>query len=174
MNDNNPSHLLPHITVATIVVRERVAKESIPGENIARENAARENEFLFVIEAPTGNKVYNQPAGHMEVKETLFDAAKRETLEETAWHVELKSFLGVSHYHAPSNGITYIRHSFVADALYHDTTVTLDTDILDTVWLTYEEIVERRDQLRSPLVLQDIENFRLGKTYDLNIIKAFV
>ncbi len=57
-------HQLPPITVATIV--ERAGK------------------FLMVKENSQGLLVYNQPAGHVEVEESLFDAAIRETLEETA------------------------------------------------------------------------------------------
>ena len=45
--------------------------------------------FLFVEEFKAGQHVFNQPAGHLEAFETLPQAALRETLEETAWEVEL-------------------------------------------------------------------------------------
>ena len=80
-------HQLPHITVATIV--ERAGK------------------FLMVKENSGGRLVYNQPAGHVEVKESLLDAAIRETLEETAWRVNLEKLLGIYQYTSPENGYLY-------------------------------------------------------------------
>jgi 8-oxo-dGTP pyrophosphatase MutT (NUDIX family) len=38
----------------------------------------------MVKEKSGGRLVYNQPAGHVELNESLLDAAIRETLEETA------------------------------------------------------------------------------------------
>ena len=58
----------PHATVATIVEQE--------------------GKFLMVEEIALGEQVINQPAGHMEAGETVVEAAVRETLEETGWHVE--------------------------------------------------------------------------------------
>lgn len=65
----------PHITVATIV-----------------EDNGR---FLLVEEFKAGRHVFNQPAGHLEANETLLEAALRETLEETAWDVELTGIVGI-------------------------------------------------------------------------------
>jgi len=61
MNDS------PHITVASVIERD--------------------GRFLMVREMSDGLIVYNQPAGHLEVGETLITAAVRETLEETGWEV---------------------------------------------------------------------------------------
>lgn len=97
----------PHVTVATIVERD--------------------NRFLMVYEEADGKKVYNQPAGHLDPNETLKDAAVRETLEETGWTVSLTGVVGVNLYTAPSNGITYLRTTFIAEALSHDQTRQLDT-----------------------------------------------
>ncbi|MEN9727310.1 MAG: hypothetical protein RL434_1676, partial [Pseudomonadota bacterium] len=48
----------------------------------------REGRFLLVEEEDRGRIVYNQPAGHLDSGETLLDAVRRETLEESAWHIE--------------------------------------------------------------------------------------
>ena len=63
----------PHITVACVLKRL--------------------DKFLFVRERIEGRTVYNQPAGHLEKNETLIEAAKRETLEETGWEIEVTGFL---------------------------------------------------------------------------------
>ncbi|WP_039913530.1 NUDIX hydrolase [Cellvibrio mixtus] len=140
----------PHVTVATIVERD--------------------NCFLMVYEESDGKKVYNQPAGHLDPDETLHEAAVRETLEETGWKVQLTGVVGVNLYTAPSNGITYFRTTFIAEALNHDANRPLDTGIIEAVWLTYEELLERKDQLRSPMTLQIIEDYRAGRRFPLNVV----
>lgn len=139
----------PHVTVATIVERD--------------------NRFLMVRERSNGKLVMNQPAGHLELNETLIEAAVRETLEETCWHVSITGFLGVGQFIAP-NGITYIRNSFVANAEHFDEQATLDKDIVEAVWLTEEEIHQERDKLRSPMVLNDIQRYKEGKIYTLELV----
>lgn len=140
----------PHVTVATIVERD--------------------NRFLLVYENSDGDKVYNQPAGHLDANETLLEAAVRETREETGWIVEPTHVLGVSQYLSPLNGLTYLRTTFIARAIAPLTDAVLDTDIIEAVWLTYEEILNRRDQLRSPLVLRDIEQYLAGVRYPLSLV----
>ncbi|AQT59114.1 NUDIX hydrolase [Cellvibrio mixtus] len=140
----------PHVTVATIIERD--------------------NRYLMVYEEADGNKVYNQPAGHLDPNETLQEAAIRETLEETGWTVALTGVVGVNLYTAPSNGITYFRTTFIAKALSHDTQRPLDTGIIEAVWLSYEELVARKDQLRSPMTLQIIEEYRAGRRFPLEVV----
>jgi 8-oxo-dGTP pyrophosphatase MutT (NUDIX family) len=140
----------PHVTVATIVERD--------------------NRYLMVYEEADGNKVYNQPAGHLEPNETLQAAALRETLEETGWTVKLTGVVGLNLYTAPSNGITYFRTTFIAEALSQDPTRQLDTGIIEAVWLTYEELLARKDQLRSPMTLQIIEEYRAGRRFPLEVV----
>lgn len=140
----------PHVTVATIIERD--------------------NRFLMVYEEADGKQVYNQPAGHLDPDETLREAAIRETLEETGWTVKLTGVVGVNLYTAPSNGITYLRTTFIAEAVSHDADYKLDTGIIEAVWLTYEELVERKNQLRSPMTLQIIDDYRNGRVFPLNVV----
>lgn len=142
----------PHVTVATIVERD--------------------GRFLLVYEEADGKQVYNQPAGHLDPNETLQEAAIRETLEETAWHVRLTGVVGVNLYEAASNGVTYLRTTFIAEALTRDTERALDIGIIEAVWLTYEEILERRAQLRSPMTLQIIDEYRAGRRFPMDVIGA--
>ena len=140
----------PHVTVATIVERD--------------------HRFLMVYEDADGQKVYNQPAGHLDPNETLQQAALRETLEETGWTVQLTGVVGVNLYTAPSNGITYCRTTFIAEPVCHDSARALDVGIIEAVWLTYEELVARKDQLRSPMTLQIIDEYRAGRRFPLQVI----
>lgn len=140
----------PHVTVATIVERD--------------------DRYLMVYEEAENRRVYNQPAGHLEPNETLIEAALRETREETGWTVKVTGVVGVNLYTAPSNGITYFRTTFIAEPISLDAGQPLDTGILEAVWLTYEEILARKDQLRSPMTLQIIEEYRAGRRFPLNVI----
>lgn len=140
----------PHVTVATVV-----------------EDQGR---FLFVYEEADGKKVYNQPAGHLDPNETLREAALRETLEETGWTVKLTGVIGVNLYTSPSNGVTYLRTSFIAEAISHDPNRPLDNGIIEAVWLSYEEVLARKDQLRSPMTLQIIEEYRSGRRFPLEVV----
>lgn len=142
---------LPHITVATLVERD--------------------GKFLMVKEKSAGRLVYNQPAGHVEIDESLPEAAIRETLEETAWLVELERLLGIYRYTSPDNGITYIRHCFIAKAVEPRTERELDKDISEALWLSLEELEQCEAQMRSPLVLEVIRDYLEGTNYPLSIIR---
>lgn len=140
----------PHLTVATIIERD--------------------GHFLMVKEVSEGEVVFNQPAGHLEKDETLFEAAVRETLEETSWHVNIDALVGLYLYTSPQNNVTYFRALFAATALGHDPDRELDEGILEAPWLSLEQIKERTDELRSPLVLKCIEDYIDGKRLPLDSI----
>jgi 8-oxo-dGTP pyrophosphatase MutT (NUDIX family) len=140
----------PHVTVATIVERD--------------------GRFLLVYENADGRQVYNQPAGHLDADETLIEAAVRETLEETGWTVRPTAVLNIRLYESPSNGVTYLRTTFVAEAVSHNPEYRLDDEIIEAVWLTREELAERRDELRSPMTLQVIDDYLAGARYPLEVV----
>ena len=139
----------PHATVACIVEQD--------------------GRFLMVEESSHGKTVFNQPAGHVDEHESIFDAAVRETLEETAWRVELTGLVGLYVYTAPQNGVCYHRYCFRANAI-EKTENALDTDIIAAHWLSYEEIAAKGDKLRSPLVLKCIEDALERPTAPLDLI----
>jgi len=140
----------PHLTVATII------------EN--------NGNFLIVKELSDGKTVLNQPAGHVDENETLIEAAVRETLEETGWHVQIDALVGFYMYTSPSNGTTYFRALFTATALKEEPNYRLDDGILEALWLNLEEIRERQSMLRSPMVLQCVEDYLAGKRLPLDYI----
>jgi len=128
--------------------------------------------YLMVRELCTGAMRYNQPAGHVEPGETPVEAAIRETLEETGWHIEPTSIISFSTYKAVSNGVTYYRLAFAAKAIKFDESVEIDSDIDEAVWLSYEEIQNLEAHLRSPLVLEALDDFRSGQCYSLDLLKV--
>lgn len=138
-----------HITVATLIERD--------------------GRFLMVEEYADGSTlVYNQPAGHLDEHETLAAAAIRETLEETAWEVEVNAIVGVYYWTHP-RGDTFIRTCFAGTALHHHPDQALDHGIERALWLTRDEIAQLGPRLRSPMVLRCIDDYRAGKRYPLDL-----
>lgn len=128
--------------------------------------------YLLVEERDknSGELVFNQPAGHLEEGESLTAAALRETLEETAWSIELVGILGIALYTAPANGLTYHRTTFLGTPLRQLENASLDPDIHAVYWFEYEEILANSARMRSPLVLASIERQRQGICYPLDLI----
>ena len=140
----------PAVTVATVVERDGL--------------------FLLVEEETRAGRKLNQPAGHVEAGETLPAAAARETLEETGWRVIATALVGIYRWAAPETGMTFVRFSYAGDAQEHDVARALDAGIVRALWLSYAEIVARRDDHRSPLVLRCIDDYRAGKRWPLNFV----
>src|SRR4030065_1664561 len=80
----------------------------------------RDGKFLLVEEEADDQVVLNQPAGHLDEGETLIDAVIRETLEETAWHIEPTALLGVYRWLHPAKSVTSLRFAFIARALHEE------------------------------------------------------
>ncbi|MEO8802193.1 MAG: NUDIX hydrolase [Rudaea sp.] len=130
----------------------------------------RDGRFLLVEENIRGERVLNQPAGHLEPNETLFAAALRETLEETGWDVTLSDFLGVYQWSNPDGNRHFLRFAFAATPLRHDPTRTLDSGIERAIWLSRDEIAAAADRLRSPMVLRNVDDWLGGKRLPLDAI----
>ena len=133
----------------------------------------RDGRFLLVEEEADGEIVLNQPAGHLDEGETLIGAAIRETLEETAWHVEPTALLGVYRWPHPTNGVTYLRFAFIARALREEAGRTLDHGCLRALWLTPDEIRAARPRHRSPQVERCLDDYLAGTCYPLDLLKEY-
>mgnify|MGYP000157900143 FL=1 len=143
---------IPHVTVATVIEQD--------------------GRFLLVEEEnpAMAHLVINQPAGHVEAHERLEDAARRETLEETGWTVELTALLGMYTYtppHAPNH--TYYRMCYLARPISHDPTRPLDRGIHRAVWMSRDEL-EATGRARSPLVLRCIDDALAGRAFPLDVV----
>lgn len=135
---------------------------------------AREGRFLLVEENIRGKRLLNQPAGHLEADETLFDAALRETREETGWDVALSDFIGVYQWANRDADRHFLRFAFAATPLRHDPTRTLDFGIERTIWLCRDEIAAAGDRLRSPMVLRNVDDWLAGKRAPLDAIVSML
>lgn len=117
----------------------------------------RGGRYLMVEERVRGETVINQPAGHLEPNESLIAAARRETLEETRWEVEVQGLIGVYQWQAP-DGTHFVRFAFAATPVREQAERELDQGILRPLWLSLDELRSGAHQLRSPLVTQVIED----------------
>jgi len=140
----------PHATVAAIIERD--------------------NKFLMVEETSQGKQVINQPAGHLEPDESLIDAVIRETREETAWRFIPEAVTGIYLWKHPGNGESFLRVSFCGSCADHDESQPLDDGIDAAVWMTREQLIEQSKSLRSPMVIDCIDDYLAGKRYPLDCL----
>lgn len=129
----------------------------------------RDNRFLFVEELINNKMTLNQPAGHLEDNESLIEAVIRETQEETAWQFSPQSLVGIYQWRADNND-TYIRYCFTGDLISHNPAQALDPDIHQTIWLDLDAFLARKSHLRSPLVMDCIEDYLAGERHSLSLL----
>lgn len=140
----------PHVTVAAVV-----------------ERAGR---FLLVDELVDGQRVLNQPAGHLDDGESLIDAVIRETLEETAWRFTPHALVGIYRWRHTHKDLTFLRVTFCGEVGDHDPDRKLDHGITGIVWMTRAELATNTQRLRSPLVLRSIDDYLGGARHSLSVL----
>ena len=139
----------PHVTVAAIIQHE--------------------GKFLLVEENVEGNKVINQPAGHLEDNESLLNAIIRETLEETRWDFTPNYISGIYRW-LHKNSETYLRVCFVGEVTKEHKDKELDVGIERAIWMSEEEI-RAHANLRNPLVIKSIDDYLAGNKFPLSLIQ---
>ena len=132
----------PHVTVAAVI----------------EENGR----YLLVEEHIEGERVFNQPAGHLEDNESLIQAIEREVVEETARTFEPSALCGIYRWKMSEKRRTYLRFCFTGSVSEQITNRALDKEIIDTHWLTLPEVTSHSPHLRSPMVLQCIRDYESG------------
>jgi 8-oxo-dGTP pyrophosphatase MutT (NUDIX family) len=136
--------------------------------------AERHGRFLLVEERASGRIVVNQPAGHLEDGESLVEAVVRETLEETAWGFRPEAVVGVYLWRPAPQGRSFLRVTFSGELLTHDPSRRLDRGIIRTRWLGRSELLAPGVRLRSPLVLQCVDDYLAGVRHPLSLISHLV
>lgn len=143
----------PDVTVAAVV-----------------EHAGR---FLLVEEETAEGLRLNQPAGHLEPGESLLEAATRETLEESAHDFVPTCLVGVYQWPRPQGDITYLRFAFGGDATAVAEVRALDVGIVRALWLSADELRACVARHRSPLVMQCVEDWLVGRRFDLDLVRHY-
>jgi len=128
--------------------------------------------FLMVEERIGDRLVLNQPAGHLEDRETLLEAAIRETREETAWRFHPEALVGVYLWRSPVTERSFLRFAFCGTVDDHQPKLTLDKGIVRTLWMSYEQLLAQPARLRSPMVTRCLEDYRRGSRQPLDSIAS--
>lgn len=127
--------------------------------------------LLFVEERVRGRLVINQPAGHVEAGETLVEAVERETLEETGWTFRPDAIVGIYLWRPLKGRSAFLRVAFAGAGIAHDAKRALDDGIVRTLWLDRPALLARQAQLRSPMVLQAVDDYRAGRRWPLDLVR---
>ena len=134
----------------------------------------KDGRYLMIEEMTRDGLRINNPAGGLEPGESPVDGAVREALEETACHFTPEALLGVYLARNPDSergpGVTYMRFAFCGSAGDPVPGRALDSPVVRTLWMTFDEIAAVGDRLRGPLVLQCIADHRAGRRLPLEAI----
>ncbi|MGB0495911.1 MAG: NUDIX hydrolase [Kangiellaceae bacterium] len=135
----------------------------------------RNNQYLLVKErSSAGEIVYNQPAGHVELRESLLDAVVREVKEEAGLDFEPSQLIGTYLLSPASNGKTYLRFCFIGEVPENQSPCPNDPDILANEWFSLQEIADMpAKKLRSALVLQCLRDYLDGKRIPLETVSFY-
>jgi ADP-ribose pyrophosphatase YjhB (NUDIX family) len=135
----------------------------------------RDGRFLMVEEMHYGQLTINQPAGHMEHGESLLDAVRRETLEETGWRFEPTALLGIFHMQREDPDRVYLRFTFTGTLLEPVPDYQIDSDIAAVHWLTREQIRNQQPRIwRSELVGRSLDMYEAGIRHSLDSLHYFL
>ena len=156
----------PHLTVAAIVARP------LPGMPLSDPHT----QFLLVEEETTDGLRLNNPAGHLECGESPLEAVVREVREETTRVFTPEFWLGayMSRHVRPSRqeDVTYVRLAFGGTVGEEDPRLSLDSGIVRTLWMTFEEVLASQDRHRSGLVLRSISDLAAGQRLPLSALSV--
>ena len=140
----------PAVSVATIVERDGC--------------------FLLVEERTRGGLRLNQPAGHLEAGETLVAGAVRETLEESAWRVDVTELVGIYLWQPPDSRRAYLRFAFAATARAQEPSRALDDGIVRALWMSAADMRGCLARHRSPMVMRCVDDHLAGRRLPLDWI----
>ena len=131
----------------------------------------QDGRYLMVEEMVQGQRVINQPAGHLEYGEGIIDAVRRETLEETGYRFEPDGLLGMILIENKDPDRVYLRFAFRGNVIEKVAGYQTDQDIIATHWLTETEIRHHpRLTPRNELVLNSIALYQRGIQLPLDAI----
>jgi len=132
----------------------------------------RQGRFLFVEETDGVHpeRVYNQPAGHVDPGEGLVEALVREVREETGLAFTPQAFVGIYLVRA-RNGNDYARVCFAGAVPDGAEPAPQDPVILGCAWLTRDQAAARP---RSSAVLACLDDYLDGRRLPLDCAVNFL
>ncbi|HEB58666.1 MAG TPA: NUDIX hydrolase [Gammaproteobacteria bacterium] len=139
----------PHTTVAAIIEQD--------------------GRFLLVEERDAGKQVFNQPAGHLEAGESLIAAVHREVWEETGLKFTPQFLIGIYRWQRDTVSPCYLRFLFGGMVETDPDARPHDDAIIASHWLRRDDLLSL--PLRSPLVLRGIDDYLVGRRYDLALLQ---
>ena len=132
----------------------------------------KNGKYLLVQEAKKEIRgKWNLPAGMLDLNENVFEGAKREILEESRYDVELTGIAKIRN--SIVAGDSFIGIIFSTKILKQHSGNNNKTEIMQTKWFSFDEIVGMRDELRSyEWIVEAIAAVENGKIYDLDLISV--
>jgi len=152
---SKPERWKPSVTVAAIVERG--------------------GRYLMVEEDTREGLRLNNPAGHLDPGESLIEAVKRETLEETGCVFTPRALVGIymsSFRRSERDEVTYLRVAFAGEVSASEPAQPLDDGIVRVLWMTPDELRASAERHRSPLVLQCLDDHLAGHRFPLEVLKT--
>lgn len=131
--------------------------------------------FLMVTDKTSSGYKLNQPAGHLEANEDLFQAVIREVKEETSLDFIPQKIVGIYLFH-PNPRHTYLRVCFkgaLLDANIEAKPDPNDDGVVAASWYSYQELKNQIENLRSSLVIRCIDDYLQGKELPLEILTDY-
>ena len=141
---------------------------------IVGEVIEKDGKYLLVQEARKCRGKWNLPAGHLDIGETILDAARREAKEESGLETELTGICQIGNRKMADQ--VFVTVIFTAKQIGGEITVDED-EIMDVRWFSYDEILElkRKDKIRNPdLLVGAINNARDRVVAPLELINIYV
>lgn len=132
----------------------------------------RDGRFLMVEETDGVHpeRVFNQPAGHVDPGESVLQAVVRETFEETGLAFEPEHLIGLYQLQA-RNGRDYLRICFSGRVPERAQATPQDPEILACHWMTRQDILQAGP--RSTAVVHCLDDYLAGRRLPLEAVTAF-
>lgn len=141
---------------------------------IVGEVIEKDGKYLLVQEARKCRGKWNLPAGHLNIGETILDAARREAKEESGLETELTGICQIGNRKMADR--IFVTVIFTAKQTGGEIAVNED-EIMDVRWFSYDEILElkKKDKIRNPdLLVGAINNARDRVVASLELINIYV
>lgn len=135
----------------------------------------KNNQFVLVTDVTSQGLKLNQPAGHVEPEEDFIQAVIREVKEESSLQFIPEKIVGI-YWYRPNPDNNYLRVCFkghLKDDNAEPMPSNADDGVVAAHWYSLDEIQNRKDELRSSLVMRCIEDYRSGQEYPLEILANF-